>query len=193
MPRSLLNRTSLASAGLAVVLLVIIWMTYTTRRAADSAIAARDRDVQRGWAAEYQRFEYDVNRDEHAPEWKQGVLDAVKAGTDRLQAGEFTAAAAAFENARSADPNNAYLLTLTGWALLQGGDAIAAAKYFDAAVFAHPDYAWAYYELALAHCASGRMVAAREAVVAALTSSPSLDRIVRLDPTLTTKCPAVVK
>ena len=147
--------------------------------------------MQREWAAQYRRFVYDVNRDEYAPAWKQGLQDAVKAGTNHMQAGEFASAAAAFEKAQSADPNNAYLLTLTGWALLQGGDAIAAAKYFDAAVFAHPDYVWGYYQLAVARCASGHPQAAKEAVQAALTASPSLDRIVRLDPTLSAKCPAV--
>jgi tetratricopeptide (TPR) repeat protein len=194
MPTSLWNRTSLAGGGLAVAALLVTWTSYTAKRAvADSAIVMRQRDVRRGWTAQYQRFVYEVNRDEYAPEWKRHVLDGVKAGGDHMQAGEFTAAAAAFENAQSADPNNAYLLTLTGSALLQGGDAIKAAKYFDAAVFAHPDYAWGYYQLAVAHCASGHMPAARDAAMAALNASPSLDLIVRLDPTLMAKCPAAVK
>jgi predicted Zn-dependent protease len=183
------NRTSLVGAGLALAALVVIrTTTHTPRGGADSPIAA-----QREWTDQYQRFVHDVNRDEYAPDWKQRVLDAVKTGTDHLQAGEFRAAAAAFADAQSADPNNAYLLTLTGRALLQGGDAIGAAKYFDAAVFAHPDYAWGYYQLAVAHCASGHMAAARDAALAALSASPGLDRIVRLDPTLTAKCPAALR
>jgi predicted Zn-dependent protease len=156
-------------------------------------MAAARHDVQREWTAQYQRFLVDVNRDEYAREWKQGILNAVKAGTDRLEAGDFRAAAASFESAHSADPNNPYLLTLTGWALLQGGDAIVAAKYFDAAVFAHPDYVWGYYLLAVAYCATGRAMAARDAAQEALNASPSLDRIVRFDPTLTAKCPTSVK
>lgn len=185
--------TSLASAGLAVVVLVVGSSTYLTRRPAASAIVIDRRDEQREWTSQYQRFVYDVDRVEYARAWKQNVLDAVNAGMAHMQAREFTDAAAAFQNARSADPNNAYLLTLTGWALLQDGDAGAAAKYFDAAVFAHPDYAWGYYQLALARCESGDMEAARDAALTALTASPSLDRIVRLDPTLSTKCPAAVK
>ena len=97
MPRSWWNRTILASGGLVVAVLVVIWTTHTAKREADSAIAASRRDAQREWEAQYQRFVYDVNRDEYAPEWKQRVLDAVKAGTDHLQAGEFTAAAAALK------------------------------------------------------------------------------------------------
>jgi tetratricopeptide (TPR) repeat protein len=181
------------AAGLAAAVLVVSWATYTTRRSAQSAIADTRRDVDREWTSQYQRFVNDLNRDEYAPEWKRGMLDAVNVGTDRLQAGDFKAAAAAFERAQSADPNNAYLLTLTGWALLQGGDASAAAKYFDTAVFAHPDYVWGYYQLAVAHCASGHVLAARDAALSALSASPSLDRIVTLDPTLAAKCPTVVK
>ena len=192
-PMSVWNRASFVSAGLAVAVLVVIWGRYPTKRAARSAVVTGHPDVQREWTAQYQRFVYDVSRDEYAPAWKQGLLDAVKHGTDHMQAGEFAAAAGAFEKAQSADPNNAYLLTLTGWALLQGGNPLAAAKYFDAAVFAHPDYAWGYYQLAVARCASGHIPAAREAVLAALTASPSLDEIVRLDPTLSAKCPAVVQ
>jgi len=110
---------------------------------------------------------------------------------DHAQAGDFMAAAAAFENAQSAYPNNAYLLTLDGlgvaarWRHDHG-------EIFRRGGVCPPDYVWGYCQLAVARCAS-RLVAASEAVAAASASSPRLDRIVRLDPILTTKCPALVK
>ena len=181
------------SVGFAIAVLVAMWAKYRNDAPAASAAVARDLDVQRELTAQFQRFAYEVSGNEYAPEWRKGVLEAVKSGNDRLLAGDFNAAAAEFEAAISADPNSAYLLHLKGSALLQAGDAVGAAKYFDTAVFVQPDYAWGYYELAVAQCSSGNVSAARESVFAALTSSPSLDRIVKFDPILKTRCPALVE
>ncbi len=187
------KQAGVVSVVSAIAVLVAIWAKYKNEQADTSAALARSLDVRRELTAQYQRFAFEISGNEYDPAWRKGVLDAVRFGTDRLMAGDFNGAATQFEAAVSADPNSAYLLNLKGSALLQAGDAIGAAKYFDAAVFVQPDYAWGYYELAVAQCSLGHLTAANESVLAALTLSPSLDPIVKLDPTLQARCPVSVK
>lgn len=134
------------------------------------------------------RIENELSQVETQLRASREAIAFVTDGINLYHQGQYERAVAAYNQALSLDPQNAYILNLKGYSLFNAKRLNEAVEVLRSAVEVQPDYAWGYFDLARASCANGNFDEASNAIRKALELRPSLVGIMKGDGEFTRLC-----
>jgi len=111
----------------------------------------------------------------------RSAIEYVRFGIDNFQAGDFSAAVDAYDQAIELDPMNPVVFDLKGYSLLREGRVHEAVAALKRSIEIDRNYVWGHYNLALAYWVAGDHTNAIAEVRKVLQLDPTFKNVIRND------------